>query len=54
MDEPGRAEAGDAVVFVTVALMAVFLFGVDFLWQFLLKLIGVLRNFDTSGLGSDG
>jgi preprotein translocase subunit SecE len=43
-----------AVVLITVSLMAVFLFGVDFLWQFLLKLVGVLRFVDTSGLGSDG
>ena len=41
------------VVLVTVTFMAVFLFGVDFLWQFLLKLIGVLRISDTSDLGSN-
>jgi len=42
-----------AVVLVTVALMAVFLFGVDWLWSNLLYLIGVLRFRDTSGaLGS--
>ena len=39
------------VVLVTVSLMAVFLFGVDFLWQFLLRLIGVLNFGDTSELG---
>ncbi len=41
------------VVLVTVALMALFLFGVDFVWQFLLKMIGVLRFGDTSDLGSN-
>ena len=41
------------VVLVTVALMALFLFGVDFLWQFLLKMLGVLRFGDTSDLGSN-
>ena len=50
-DELKRATA---VVLITVSFMAVFLFGVDFLWQFLLKLIGVLKFVDTSGLGSDG
>jgi hypothetical protein len=39
---------------VTVAIMALFLFGVDFLWQFLLKLVHVLRFGDTSDLGSNG
>jgi preprotein translocase subunit SecE len=42
------------VVLVTVAIMALFLFGVDFLWQFLLKLVHVLRFGDTSDLGSNG
>jgi len=42
-----------AVVLVTVALMAVFLFGVDWVWSNLLHLIGVLRFRDTSGLGSN-
>jgi preprotein translocase subunit SecE len=32
-----------AVVIATVLLLSLYLFGVDFLWQFLLKLIGVLR-----------
>jgi len=41
------------VVLITVSVMAIFLFGVDFLWQFLLKLIGVLRIGDTSDLGSN-
>jgi preprotein translocase subunit SecE len=41
------------VVLFTVTLMAVFLFGVDFLWQFLLKLVGVLRFSDTSDMGSN-
>lgn len=41
------------VVLVTVALMAFFLFGVDFVWQFLLKMIGVIRFGDTSDLGSN-
>ncbi len=49
-DELKRATA---VVLITVSVMAVFLFGVDFLWQFLLKLIGVLRFGDTSDLGSN-
>ncbi len=41
------------VVLVTVALMAVFLFGVDWIWSYLLQLIGVLRFRDTGGaLGS--
>ncbi len=40
------------VVLVTVVLMAVFLFGVDWLWSNLLQLIGVLRFHDTSSLGS--
>ena len=41
------------VVLVTVALVAVFLFGVDWLWSNLLQMIGVLRFRDTSGaLGS--
>ncbi len=41
------------VVLVTVALMAVFLFGVDWVWSYLLQLIGVLRFRDTGGaLGS--
>jgi preprotein translocase subunit SecE len=40
------------VVLVTVALMAVFLFGVDWVWSNLLKLIGVLKIGDTSALGS--
>ncbi len=41
------------VVLVTVALMAVFLFGVDWVWSNLLQLIGVLRFRDTSALGSN-
>ncbi len=41
------------VVLVTVVLMAVFLFGVDWLWSSLLQLIGVLRFHDTSALGSN-
>jgi len=41
------------VVLVTVALVAVFLFGVDWVWSNLLQWIGVLRFRDTSGaLGS--
>jgi preprotein translocase subunit SecE len=41
------------VVLVTVLLMAVFLFGVDWLWSNLLQLMGVLRFRDTGGaLGS--
>ena len=38
------------VVLVTVLVIAVYLFGVDWLWSWLLKLIGVLR-FDDSGGG---
>ena len=41
-----------SVVLVTVALMAVFLFGVDWLWSHLLQAIGVLRFSNTSDLGS--
>ena len=41
------------VVLVTVALMAVFLFGVDWVWSNLLQMIGVLRFKDTSALGSN-
>lgn len=41
------------VVLVTVVVMAIFLFGVDWLWSSLLQLIGVLRFRDTSGLGSN-
>ena len=40
------------VVLFTVAFMAVFLFGVDWIWSNLLQLIGVLRFHDTSSLGS--
>lgn len=40
------------VVLFTVAFMAMFLFGVDWLWSTLLQLIGVLRFHDTSSLGS--
>ena len=40
------------VVLFTVAFMAVFLFGVDWIWSNLLQLIGVLRFRDTSSLGS--
>lgn len=41
------------VVLVTVALMAVFLFGVDWIWSNLLQVIGVLRFRDPTGaLGS--
>ena len=42
-----------SVVLVTVLLMAVFLFGVDWLWSNLLQVIGVLRFRDTgNALGS--
>ena len=40
------------VVLFTVAFMAVFLFGVDWIWSNLLQLLGVLRFHDTSSLGS--
>lgn len=39
------------VVIITVMLMGLYLFGVDLVWQALLKAIGVLR-FTSSGLGS--
>ena len=41
-----------SVVLITVVLMAVFLFGVDWLWSHLLYWIGVLRLGDTSAFGS--
>lgn len=41
-----------SVVLVTVALMAVFLFGTDWIWSHLLQAIGVLRFSNTSDLGS--
>lgn len=41
-----------SVVLVSVVFMAVFLFGVDWLWSHLLQMIGVLRFQDTSALGS--
>jgi len=41
------------VVLVTVLVIAVYLFGVDWLWSWLLKMIGVLRFEDSSGLGSN-
>jgi preprotein translocase subunit SecE len=41
------------VVLVTVLLMAVFIFGVDWIWMNLLQFLGVLRFRDTGGaLGS--
>ncbi len=40
------------VVLFTVAFMAIFLFGVDWLWSNLLQLIHVLRLHDTSSFGS--
>jgi len=39
------------VVIVTVVLMAVYLFGVDFLWSTLLQRIGILQ-FSSEGFGS--
>lgn len=39
------------VVLVTVVLMAVYLFGVDFLWSWLLQRLGILQ-FSSSGFGS--
>ncbi len=39
------------VVLATVALVAVYLFGIDWLWSFLLQAIGVLR-FSSQGFGS--
>jgi len=43
------------VVLVTVLFIALYLFGVDWLWSWLLRLIGVLRFEDSSsGLGSQG
>ncbi len=43
-----------SVVLVTVVLMAVFLFGVDWLWSRLLQLIGVLKFGGGGGFGSTG
>jgi preprotein translocase subunit SecE len=40
-----------SVVLVTVALMSVFLFGVDWIWSYLLQVIGVLK-FTSSDFGS--
>lgn len=40
------------VVLFTVAFLAVFLFGVDWLWSSLLQVLRVLRFRDTSSLGS--
>jgi preprotein translocase subunit SecE len=40
------------VVLVTVALMAIYLFGVDWLWSFLLQRIGVLRFSGGGAFGS--
>ena len=40
------------VVLVTVVLMAVFLFGVDWLWSHLLQFIGVLQFGGGGGFGS--
>lgn len=40
------------VVLVTVVLLSLFLFGVDFLWVVLLKFIGVLQDYNTSAFGS--
>ena len=42
------------VVLVTVLLMAVFLFGVDWVWMQLLRALGVLRLGDASQMGSQG
>ena len=43
------------VVLVTVLFIALYLFGVDWLWSWLLRIIGVLRFEDaSSGLGSQG
>ncbi len=39
------------VVLATLVLVAVYLFGIDWLWSFLLQLIGVLR-FSSQGFGS--
>ncbi len=38
------------VVLVTVAFMAIFLFGVDVIWSNVLQFIGVIRIGDTSGM----
>lgn len=42
------------VVLMTVVLMSVFLFGVDWLWSTLLQLIGVLHFTGGGGFGSTG
>jgi preprotein translocase subunit SecE len=39
------------VVLITVLLMAIYLFGVDFLWSWLLQRLGILQ-FSSSGFGS--
>ncbi len=41
------------VVLVTVTLMALFLFGVDWLWSYLLQLIGVLKFGGGGAFGSN-
>lgn len=41
------------VVLVTVAFMAIFLFGVDVVWSNVLQFIGVIRIGDTSGMTSN-
>jgi preprotein translocase subunit SecE len=43
-----------SVVLITVVLMAVYLFVVDTLWTFILKLIGVLTFSGGGGFGSTG
>ena len=42
-----------SVVLVTVSLMAIFLFGVDWLWSYLLQLIGVLKFGGGGAFGSN-
>jgi preprotein translocase subunit SecE len=42
------------VVLLTVLVLAVYLFLVDWLWSWLLQLIGVLRTSDVSGFGDTG
>ena len=41
------------VVLVTTALMALFLFGVDWLWSILLQLLGVLKFGGGGAFGSN-
>ena len=53
VDQQGRPlSARPSVVLTTVVLMAVFLFVVDWLWPFILRIIGVLQFTGGGGFGS--